>query len=59
VPALNFIGSYHDDPGYIAALAESVRTHRRRHGAGDKLLLSFHGIPRSYFDAGDPYHCHC
>jgi ferrochelatase len=59
VPALHFISSYHDDPGYIAALAESVRAHRRRHGAGDRLLLSFHGIPKRYFDAGDPYHCHC
>lgn len=59
VPSLHFIASYHDDPGYIAALADSVRGHRRQHGAGDKLLLSFHGIPKRYFDAGDPYHCHC
>lgn len=59
VPPLQFIGSYHDDAGYIAALAASVREHWREHGRGEKLLLSFHGIPQAYFEQGDPYHCHC
>ena len=59
VPALHFINGYCDDAGYIDALAASVRRFRERHGGGDRLLLSFHGIPQSYFNKGDPYHCHC
>jgi len=59
VPDLRFIAHYHDDADYIEALAASVRAWREKNGAGDKLLLSFHGIPQRYFDAGDPYHCHC
>jgi ferrochelatase len=59
VPKLRFITHYHDDAGYIEALASSIRAWREKNGAGEKLLLSFHGIPQRYFDAGDPYHCHC
>jgi protoporphyrin/coproporphyrin ferrochelatase len=59
LPALRFVMDYHDDPGYIAALADSVRRHWAAHGRGDKLLLSFHGIPQQYSRSGDPYHGHC
>ena len=59
VPALHFIDHYHDHPGYIEALAESVRRHWQQHGEPERLLISFHGIPERYFKAGDPYPCHC
>lgn len=59
LPELRFINHYHDDPAYIAALADSVRRHQAQHGTPDKLILSFHGIPREYFLKGDPYHCEC
>ncbi len=59
VPALRMINSYHDDPGYIAALAASIRAHRAQHGEPDKLLFSFHGLPRDYVLAGDPYADEC
>ena len=59
LPELRFVNHYHDDPAYIAALAESVRRFQAGHGVPDKLLLSFHGIPREYFLAGDPYFCEC
>jgi len=59
LPELRFINHYHDDPAYIAALADSVRRYQAEHGAPDKLLLSFHGIPQDYFHKGDPYHCEC
>ncbi|HXG29927.1 MAG TPA: ferrochelatase [Nevskiales bacterium] len=59
LPELRFVMDYHDDPGYIAALADSVRRHWAAHGRGDKLLLSFHGIPQQYARAGDPYHGRC
>lgn len=58
VPELRFIGNYHDDAGYIDAVAASIERHwntRPRH----HLLFSFHGVPRRYLLAGDPYHCHC
>ena len=59
VPALRFIDHYHDDPGYIDALAASVEAAWSGGGRPDKLLFSFHGLPRRYLDAGDPYHCEC
>lgn len=58
-PALRTIDSYHDDAGYIAALAESVRAHWRDHGRGEHLLMSFHSIPLRCLQAGDPYYCFC
>lgn len=59
LPELVTINSYHDHPGYIAALASSVRAHWAAFGRGEHLLMSFHGIPQRYFDLGDPYFCHC
>lgn len=59
VPEFRFINHYYDKPEYIAALAASVREHREAHGAGDKLLFSFHGTPRQTMLDGDPYFCHC
>lgn len=59
VPELRFINHYHDDTAYIAALAGSVRAHQDRHGRPQMLLMSFHGLPKHYFLAGDPYFCHC
>jgi ferrochelatase len=59
VPELRFINDYHDDPRYIAALADSVREYWAAHGRPDRLLLSFHGLPQKYFLAGDPYFCQC
>ena len=50
LPDFRFITHYHDHPGYISALAESVRRHWETHGRADKLMMSFHGIPRRYFD---------
>jgi protoporphyrin/coproporphyrin ferrochelatase len=58
VPELRFIGNYHDQPAYIEAIAASIRDHWRTHERGH-LLFSFHGIPRRYLLAGDPYHCQC
>jgi ferrochelatase len=59
VPALRTVKHYHDHPGYIAALAQNVRDHWRKIGNPGKLVMSFHGIPRSSLDKGDPYHCEC
>lgn len=59
VPELRFIQHYHDNPKYIEALAGSVRAHWQNNARPDKLLMSFHGIPRRYFLSGDPYFCEC
>ena len=58
-PELRFVNRYHDDPGYIAALAHRVRDHWGREGRGDRLVLSFHGVPERSLTLGDPYHCEC
>ncbi len=59
VPELRTINQYHDAPGYIAALALSIRDHWDRNGRGEKLLFSFHGLPQVNLERGDPYHCQC
>ena len=59
IPQLRMITSYHDDPGYIDALVESIRDQWAQSGKADKLLFSFHGLPRDYVLAGDPYSDEC
>ncbi len=59
MPELRFVNEYHDDAGYIAALAARLRAHWAAHGRGDKLVLSFHGVPERSLLLGDPYHCQC
>ena len=59
LPELRFINDYHEHPSYIEALADSVRRYQAVHGEPDRLLLSFHGIPQDYVDAGDPYATQC
>jgi len=59
VPEMRFVSEYHDDPGYIAALAESLRRHWAQQPAGECLVLSFHGVPERSLLMGDPYHCQC
>jgi ferrochelatase len=59
LPALRFVESFHDDDAYIKALAQNVNDFWMKHGRPDKLVVSFHGVPRRTLDAGDPYHCHC
>ncbi len=56
-PELRFINHYHDHPGYIRALADSVRAYWAAHGEPERLMFSFHGLPKRYLLAGDPYHC--
>jgi len=59
VPDVRFISHYHDQPAYIRALAEQIKNYWSKQGTPDKLLFSFHGIPKRFFIAGDPYHCEC
>lgn len=59
IPEFRFINHYHDRPDYIAAVAASIEAHWQQHGRGQRLLFSFHGLPRKLLLAGDPYYCHC
>lgn len=59
LPDFRFISHYHDRPAYIEAIANSIRQHWDSYGRADKLILSYHGVPRRYLDNGDPYHCEC
>ncbi len=59
VPELRFVGEYHDDAGYVDALAASLEAHWQQHGRSERLVLSFHGVPARSLEAGDPYHCFC
>jgi protoporphyrin/coproporphyrin ferrochelatase len=59
-PALRIAPPYYDDPVYIEALASSVRAGLAALDfVPEVVLASYHGIPQSYFDKGDPYYCHC
>jgi ferrochelatase len=59
VPELRFVQHYHDHPAYIGALADSISEYWKANGQAERLLMSFHGIPKRYFTAGDPYFCEC
>lgn len=62
LPAIRFIRNYHDNPLYIAALAEKLRRSLPAQDSGawpDKLLFSFHGLPQRYVDEGDEYARQC
>ena len=50
---------YHVDAGWAAAVAASIRAHWDAEGRGERVLLSFHGIPRRLVDGGDPYAAQC
>lgn len=58
-PAIRTVRHYHDDPGYIRALAANVQNYWQEHGRPEVLVMSFHGLPRYTLDKGDPYHCEC
>jgi len=58
-PELRLINDYHDDPAHIDALARSIEQHWATRGRGERLLLSFHGIPERYVREGDPYFDQC
>ncbi len=58
-PEFRFINHYADNPNYIAAVAHSIKTMWEQQGETQKLIFSFHGLPKIFLDKGDPYHCYC
>lgn len=59
-PAVRTVPAYYDEPVYIEALARSIEKHLATLAFEPEVVIaSYHGIPKSYFERGDPYHCHC
>lgn len=59
LPELRMVRGFHDASAYIEALAARVRQAWAKDGPPDKLVMSFHGVPRRTLLMGDPYHCEC
>ena len=59
LPELRFINRYAPEPAYLQVLADSIRQFQAVQGTPERLLFSFHGIPRDYYEAGDPYPDEC
>ncbi|MES9942678.1 MAG: ferrochelatase [Candidatus Thiodiazotropha sp. 6PLUC2] len=59
IPEIRFIQHYQQEADYIAALSNQIEAFRKEHGTAEKLLFSFHGIPKDYYLAGDPYPDEC
>ena len=56
---LRFVASYHHHDQYIQAVGDSIKNHWKENGQAEKLLFSFHGIPKKYTTKGDPYESQC
>ncbi|WP_404343484.1 ferrochelatase [Pseudoalteromonas mariniglutinosa] len=59
VPELHFINGYHKNERYLDSLAASIAEDLKAHGTPQKLIFSYHGMPKQFLDHGDPYHCLC
>ena len=59
VPDIKFVSDYYRNPAYSKAIADSITEHWQTHGRKQKLLMSFHGIPKKYIEKGDPYQQQC
>lgn len=59
LPDFRFVSHYHDFDPFIQAAATRIREHWQQHGRADRLLFSYHGVPKKYLLNGDPYHCEC
>lgn len=58
-PEMSFLKRFHLDPGYINAMASTIRRHWQAGGEPERLLLSYHGLPRACVEKGDPYYRDC
>jgi len=59
LPEIRYVRSFADHPDYIDALAKKIRKFWQDNGQGEKLIMSFHGLPQRAVDLGDPYHREC
>lgn len=59
IPNLRFVSGYYDNGDYINAISNSIESSFNKNGKPDKLLFSYHGMPKRYLEEGDPYYCFC
>tara|TARA_B100001121_G_scaffold284496_1_gene279494 strand:+ start:578 stop:1600 length:1023 start_codon:yes stop_codon:yes gene_type:complete len=59
IPELRFINQYFEEEKYIQVLSNSIRSFWNKNSKPQKIIFSFHGIPKRYLLNGDPYHCFC
>ena len=59
VPAVRTVRNFHDNYGYIKALANNINDYWMKNGRPEKLVMSFHGVPQYTLEKGDFYHCEC
>ena len=59
VPELHFINGYHKNTHYIDSLANSIKEDLQKNGTPQKIVFSYHGMPKLFLDNGDPYYCLC
>ena len=59
-PSIRVVPPYYENPDYIEALADSIQDHiAEMEWTPEVVIASYHGLPKRYFLAGDPYHCQC
>jgi protoporphyrin/coproporphyrin ferrochelatase len=56
---VKIVQDFHDHPAYVKAIAKSVNDYWMKSGRPDRLVMSFHGLPRAVVDRGDPYYAQC
>ena len=59
IPEMRFINQYFEEKNYIEALSKSIKTFWEKNQKPQKIIFSYHGIPKRYLTNGDPYHCFC
>ena len=59
IPELRFINQYFEEEKYIETLVSSIEDFWKKNGKPQKIVFSYHGIPKRYLTNGDPYHCFC
>ena len=59
IPEIRFINQYYKEDLFIKAIANSIKRAEEKKGKPQKIIFSYHGIPKKYFIEGDPYHCFC
>jgi ferrochelatase len=59
VPNLNFVSDYYERNSYIKAIGDSILEYWQRNGRKQKLIMTFHGVPKKYITRGDPYEAQC
>ena len=59
IPELRIINQYFEEPEYLDALVSSIENFWKKNNKPQKIVFSYHGIPKRYLTNGDPYHCFC